>query len=117
MKIHAAAPTLRLSISALTSLFGTVAADIAWPEYNQQCRDDAGPSYLDDEPGVPYHAGSAAYPVLASDGTCAGPLREACGLRDDYKTAYLEGECVDAHIISIRALRPSSHVFTSLVRC
>ena len=66
-------------------------ADITWPEYNQQCTDDAGPPYLDDEPGVKYHDGSGAWPVLLDDGTCADPLKEACSLRDDFKTAYLEG--------------------------
>ena len=66
-------------------------ADITWPEYNQQCVDDAGPPYLDDEPGVKYHDGSGAWPVLLDDGTCADPLKEACSLRDDFKTAYLEG--------------------------
>lgn len=66
-------------------------ADINWPEYNQQCRDDAGPPYLDDEPGVKYHEGSGAWPVLTEDGECAEPLRDACASRPDPKTAYLEG--------------------------
>ena len=74
---------------AATIVFAS--ADITWPEYNQQCTDDAGPPYLDDEPGVKYHDGSGAWPVLLDDGTCADPLKEACSLRDDFKTAYLEG--------------------------
>ena len=69
-----------------------VAADITWPLYNQQCQDDAGPPFLDDEPGVKYHDGSGAWPVLLEDGTCADPLKAACASRDDDKTAYLEGE-------------------------
>jgi len=55
-------------------------------------QDDAGPPFLDDEPGVKYHDGSGAWPVLLEDGTCANPVKEACALRDDAKTAYLEGE-------------------------
>ena len=81
--------------STIIFAFGIVniaSADIVWPLYNQQCRDDAGPPFLDDEPGVKYHDGSGAWPVLLEDGTCANPVKEACALRDDAKTAYLEGE-------------------------
>jgi len=67
-----------------------VVADISWPVYNQQCRDDAGPPYADDEPGVKYHAGSAASPVLLN-GECSDPIKAACVSRQDAKTAYLEG--------------------------
>jgi len=67
-----------------------VVADIVWPEYNQQCRDDAGPPYLDDEPGIKYHAGSAAYPIRL-DEKCSDPMKSACDSRPDAKTAYLEG--------------------------
>ena len=70
--------------------FPLVVADINWPAYNQQCRDDAGPPYLDDEPGVKYHAASAAFPVLPN-GECSDPLKPACASRPDAKTAYLEG--------------------------
>ena len=81
--------------STIVFAFGIVniaSADIIWPLYNQQCRDDAGSPYLDDEPGVKYHDGSGAWPVLLEDGTCANPLKEACELRGDAKTAYLEGK-------------------------
>jgi len=73
--------------------FHTV-ADIVWPEYSQQCRDDAGPPYEDDAeqfgPNGFYHDNHAASPVLI-DGNCAKPLQEACNQRPTYKTAYLEG--------------------------
>ncbi len=82
-------PTLVALLGATVLPFAS--ADIEWPEYNQQCQDDAGPPYLDDEPGTKYHDGSGAWPVLLNDGTCADPLKEACALRDDFKTAYLEG--------------------------
>ena len=91
---------INVKLSPIVAIFGIsslhdATADIAWPEYNQQCRDDAGPPYLDDEetfgPGVKYHDGSGAWPVLQDDGTCADPLKQACGQRDDAKTAYLEG--------------------------
>ena len=70
-----------------------ILADIKWPLYNQQCRDDAGSPYVDDEeyfPGGFYHDKSAAYPVL-QDGKCAKPVEKACESRPSYKTAYLEG--------------------------
>ena len=66
-------------------------AQSTFPPYSQQCRDDAGPPFLDDEPGVKYHDGSAAYPMLNADGSCAKPLQQACFDRGDKKTAYLEG--------------------------
>ena len=74
-------------------------AEINWPLYSQQCRDDAGPPYLDDEGtynGGKYHDGSAAYPVL-QDGQCANPMKKACESRPSFKTAYLEGpiDCGD----------------------
>lgn len=78
-----------LSLVVLTS------ADITWPLHSQQCRDDAGPLFVDDEetfgPGGKYHDGSAAYPQLLEDGSCAKPLQGACASRDDKKSAYLEG--------------------------
>ena len=66
----------------------------AFPDYTQQCTDDAGPPYGDDEENFgsnPYHFGSEAQPVLKSNGQCADPLEGACGARGDAKTAYLEG--------------------------
>lgn len=69
-------------------------ADINWPEYNQQCRDDAGPPYLDDGSTFgngKYHDGSAAIPVLLDTGECAKPMQNACAIRPTPKTAYLEG--------------------------
>ena len=84
-----------LSASLSFSLVLLTSADITWPLYSQQCRDDAGPPFLDDEetfgPGGKYHDGSAAYPQLLEDGSCAKPLQGACASRDDKKTAYLEG--------------------------
>lgn len=70
------------------------ASDITWPEYSQQCRDDAGPPFLDDSEsfnGGKYHDGSAATPVLPSDGSCPTPLKTACSNRPSIKTAYIEG--------------------------
>jgi len=78
-------------------LLRATTADITWPEYNQQCRDDAGPPFLDDEPGVKYHdTNSAAYPILQNN-ACPKPLEYACSARPDPKTAYLEGpiDCGD----------------------
>jgi len=65
-------------------------ADFIWPEYSQQCQDDAGPPFVDDDPNEKYHYGSSAYPVLWN-GQCAQPLQNACILHGDAKTAYLEG--------------------------
>jgi len=62
----------------------------SFPPYTQQCRDDAGPPFVDDAPGTLYHDGSAAFPVL-KDGSCANPIQSACSSRGDAKTAYLEG--------------------------
>ena len=87
MKIN----TSTISLIGLVALLPSASADIDWPLYSQQCRDDAGPPYADDEPGIKYHAGSAAYPVL-ENGECAQPLQSACSSRPDFKTAYLEGE-------------------------
>jgi len=84
-------PLLLLSLILLGASIDSTKADIVWPEYNQQCRDDAGPPYLDDSPNEKYHDGSAAYPVLAQNGECAEPMKEACSSRPDPKTAYLEG--------------------------
>mmetsp|Transcript_62 Transcript_62/g.150 ORF Transcript_62/g.150 Transcript_62/m.150 type:complete len:255 (-) Transcript_62:547-1311(-) len=70
------------------------AQKFVWPEKNQQCADDAGPPYLDDKPGKKYHdVYPKVSPVLLPDGSCADPLKEACGaeMHGDAKTAYLEG--------------------------
>ena len=84
-----------LSLLAISLCIGSSYADIKWPLYNQQCQDDAGPPFLDDEetfgPNGYYHDKTAAYPVLQEDGTCAKPLQQACKDRPTYKTAYLEG--------------------------
>jgi len=82
---------MRIALLALIlSSAQRASADINWPVYSQQCADDAGPPYADDEPGTYYHTGSAAYPVL-NDRECAEPLKDACAQRPDFKTAYLEG--------------------------
>jgi len=62
----------------------------SFPSYSQQCTDDAGPPFADDEPGTLYHDGSAAFPVL-KNGNCATPIASACSSRGNAKTAYLEG--------------------------
>jgi len=78
-----------------------VNADITWPLYTQQCRDDAGSPYTDDAETYPnggkYHDNSAAIPVLQPDGSCAKPMQDACTKRPNPKTAYLEGpiDCGD----------------------
>lgn len=81
-------------ILACSGLHHLIAADLAWPEYNQQCRDDAGPPYLDDDETYgngKYHDGSSAYPILDSNGECAEPIKDACTTRPNKRTAYLEG--------------------------
>eukprot|EP00553_Chaetoceros_curvisetus_P014266 CAMPEP_0204639514 /NCGR_PEP_ID=MMETSP0717-20131115/43185_1 /ASSEMBLY_ACC=CAM_ASM_000666 /TAXON_ID=230516 /ORGANISM="Chaetoceros curvisetus" /LENGTH=99 /DNA_ID=CAMNT_0051659629 /DNA_START=34 /DNA_END=330 /DNA_ORIENTATION=+ len=83
-------PLQFIPVLIITIVTNPVIADIDWPEYSQGCRDDAGPPYLDDEPGTYYHEGSAAYPVLIN-GKCAEPMKDACNRRPDAKTAYLEG--------------------------
>jgi len=78
-------------------LLRAASADITWPLYSQQCRDDAGPPFVDDEPGAYYHdSNSAAYPIL-QNGACPKPLEYACSARPNPKTAYLEGpiDCGD----------------------
>jgi len=81
-------------------LFLFVGADITWPQYSQQCADDAGPPYADDAEyfgdGGKYHDGSAAVPIL-QNGTCAPRMQKACSERPTIKTAYLEGplDCGD----------------------
>ena len=75
-------------------------ADIQWPLYDQQCRDDAGTTYGDDAeiygPNGYYHDNSAATPIL-QDGKCPGPLEQACKDRPTEKAAFMEGpiDCGD----------------------
>jgi hypothetical protein len=61
-----------------------------YPEYSQQCRDDAGPPFVDDGTWT-YHEGSQATPVLMDDGECAPKMQSACEARGDSKKAYIEG--------------------------
>ena len=89
-----------LSITITLTLLSPTNADITWPEYNQQCRDGAGPPFPDDEEtfnGGFYHDGSAAEPILESDGSCPPPLTSACSSRPTKKAAYIEGpiDCGD----------------------
>ena len=79
--------------AVVASYISTTMADITWPEYSQQCQDDAGPPFMDDSEtynGGKYHDGSSASPVLI-DGQCAPTMTAACASRPDAKTAYLEG--------------------------
>jgi len=69
-----------------------------FPKENQQCRDDAGPPFTDDEdtfPGSFYWSSSNAKTVLNPDGSCPGPLAGACQTRANPLQAALEGpiEC------------------------
>jgi len=86
--------TYAVVLVLLYTLSVSAADDIKWPEYNQFCRDDAGPAYLDDDETFPnggkYHDGSPAIAIL-QDGECAEPLKQACSDRPTKKTAYIEG--------------------------
>jgi len=70
-----------------------------FPSYSQQCSDDAGPPFVDDEesfgPGGKYHDDSPATPVLTDSGECATPIKAACDSGIPTKQAYIEGpiEC------------------------
>ena len=78
----------------LAAIFFAKGGDAAFPSYSQQCADDAGPPFEDDSDHYGnngYHFGSAAQPVLKSNGRCADPIQGACDARGDAKTAYLEG--------------------------
>jgi len=57
-----------------------------FPPYSQQCRDDAGPPFQDDETNTRYHDGKPAFAV----GDCPDPLAEACEQKPK-KEAFLEG--------------------------
>jgi len=65
----------------------------AFPEYSQQCRDDAGPPFGDDSEtfgdNKKYHDGTPATPVDGND-ACPKPLKGACKTKPK-KEAYLEG--------------------------
>lgn len=60
-----------------------------FPVYNQQCRDDAGPLYIDDHETfgtTKYHQGKPAFAV----GDCPDPLQGACAVKPKTE-AFLEG--------------------------
>ena len=60
-----------------------------FPLYNQQCRDDAGPPFLDDSETFgnrKYHNGKPAFAV----GDCPDPLKGACATKPKTE-AFLEG--------------------------
>ena len=60
-----------------------------FPAWNQQCRDDAGPPFIDDSEifGTnKYHTGKPAFAV----GDCPDPLKEACATKPKTE-AFLEG--------------------------
>ena len=54
---------------------------------SQQCRDDAGPIWGDDNPNTNYYDNTPATPV----GSCPAPLSAACA-RKGFKGAALDGE-------------------------
>ena len=91
---------MRFSFTFLTlNILQFARSQDKWPEYNQQCRDDAGPPFADDEDtfgkGGKYHDKSSAFPIL-QNGKCAPPIQKACETKP-IKTAYLEGpiDCGD----------------------
>jgi len=58
---------------------------------SQQCEDDAGPPWADDEPGWLYHSNSPATPLLGPHGgECPHMLKGACAAKGA-KAAFLEG--------------------------
>jgi len=61
-----------------------------FPSYSQQCRDDAGPPFGDDEPGTKYFNGKSATAVVGAGGTCPDPVKEACEEKPAVD-AFLEG--------------------------
>ena len=64
-------------LGAITNL-PVSTADVVQSEYFQQCQDDTGPPFVDDEPGVKYYEGSGAFPVLLEDGTCLEGVAQTC---------------------------------------
>ena len=60
---------------------------------NQQCEDDAGPRWIDDQEtfgSKKYHDNTPATPHLNADGSCPSPLSGACAAKGS-KAAFLEG--------------------------
>lgn len=84
--------SIRFGIFAL--LANCVVCQQDYPEWNQQCEDDAGPPFDDDNEtfgeGVKYYESSSAEAVLVN-GECPTPVADACGEHGDILTAYLEG--------------------------
>lgn len=64
----------------------------SFPPYNQQCRDDAGPIFVDDVETFGqngrYHDGKPAFAVGTS---CPDPLKGACASGKSQTAAFLEG--------------------------
>eukprot|EP00931_Biecheleriopsis_adriatica_P031403 TRINITY_DN18420_c0_g1_i2.p1 TRINITY_DN18420_c0_g1~~TRINITY_DN18420_c0_g1_i2.p1 ORF type:complete len:371 (-),score=53.71 TRINITY_DN18420_c0_g1_i2:119-1156(-) len=56
---------------------------------SQQCRDDAGPPWVDDGP-VAYYRGYPNSPVLPQSGECPAPLKDACASKDAL-AAFMDG--------------------------
>eukprot|EP00492_Amphilonche_elongata_P003360 TRINITY_DN367_c0_g1_i10.p1 TRINITY_DN367_c0_g1~~TRINITY_DN367_c0_g1_i10.p1 ORF type:complete len:478 (+),score=82.66 TRINITY_DN367_c0_g1_i10:579-2012(+) len=77
-------------------------ASPAFPAFNQQCQDDAGPRWLADletfGPDNFYWSDSHARAVLNQDGTCPTPVEVACQTRKNPLQAFVEGpiSCPDA---------------------
>jgi len=66
-----------LSLGTFSLLAHSTATSLKHPEGpSQQCQDDAGPPWMDDE--APYFAGFAAKPKLLNNGDCPRPLSSAC---------------------------------------
>jgi len=74
----------------------------SFPSRSQQCQDDAGPRWEEDIQNFGrdkfYWSDSHAKAVLNQDGTCAGPVEQACTQRSNPLQAYIEGpiSCPDA---------------------
>jgi len=79
------------SIVTISLYLGCVHAIKKWPQYDQQCRDDAGPPFPDDKKGKKYYDNQKVIPVLDSNGQCAKPLKKACKQHGVPLNAYLEG--------------------------
>lgn len=74
----------------------------AYPSYDQQCQDDAGPRWVEDLQRFGtdrfYWSDSHARAVLKEDGSCPAPVEEACQTRKNPLQAFVEGPiaCPDA---------------------
>lgn len=84
---------MRLLIAGLLAVVAS--GGIAAPDGpNQQCRDDAGPAWVDDvshfAANTRYHTGSPACAQVDSTGACPSPLAAACATKGA-KAAFLEG--------------------------